>query len=712
MAHDSVWPGRPYPLGATPDENGVNFAVYAGNATGVEVCLFDPDHPNKQIRRIHLTSQTDRVWHGYLPGLRAGALYGLRVKGSYDPLRGLRFNPSKLLVDPYARAIHGAVDFKGHVLGYRKNHKEQDLVIDEQDDADYVPRSVVVASDFDWKGIGRPQIPWHRSLIYEAHVRGFTMRHPGVPPEMRGTYAGFAQPAVIEHLQRLGVTAVELLPVQEHVDEGFLREKGLSNYWGYNTLGFFAPDQRHAHLGTRGEQVNEFKWMVKTLHEAGIEVILDVVYNHTGEGNHLGPTLSLRGIDNIAYYSLRADDPRYYVDHSGCGNSLNSGSSQALRLILDSLRYWAEEMQVDGFRFDLAPALARPRGSFERGAPFFQIVYQDPVLSKLKLIAEPWDIGDGGYQVGNFPLGWSEWNGKYRDAIRKYWKGEDSQAAELGSRLSGSSDLYQPNGKRPWASVNFVTCHDGFTLEDLVSYNVKHNEANKEDNRDGNADNHSWNCGVEGETSDEKILAQRERDKRNLMATLLLSQGVPMLWAGDEMGRTQRGNNNAYCQDNEISWVNWDLSARQQAFLEFTCRLAKLRRDQPVLQRRRFFRGTHIWDSALKDLAWFRPDGVEMTREDWQKPFVRSLSFLLGGDALASPDERGNRIVGDTLLVLMNAHNGPLVFTLPANEWGTDWRLEVNTADGTTAAQEVTAAGGKIEVPGRSLMVLRHPPIN
>jgi glycogen operon protein len=704
-----VWPGKPYPRGATFDGSGVNFAVYSAGATSVEVCLFDPAAPHKETRRVPLVEITDRVFHGYIPGLGPGTLYGFRVSGPYEPQKGLRFNSNKLLVDPYARALWGKVDVRGPLNGYRKGAKDADLSFDDQDSAPFVPKSVVMDDGFDWGGVSRPQTPWHRSFIYEVHLKGFTMLHPEVPPELRGTYGGFAHPACIAHLKKLGVTAVELLPIHEVASEPFLVDKGLTNYWGYSTLGFFAPDQRFAAPGEPGDQVRQFKEMVKALHQAGIEVILDVVYNHTAEGNHLGPTLCWKGLDNPSYYHLQPDEPRYYVDFTGTGNSLHSGNPEALRMVLDSLRYWAEQMQVDGFRFDLATALARPRRDYDASAPFFHAVYQDPTLSKLKLIAEPWDIAAGGYQVGGFPRGWAEWNGKYRDAIRKYWKGDDSLAAELGYRLTGSSDLYQPAGRKPWASVNFVVAHDGFTLHDLVSYNEKHNEANLEGNRDGSSDNNSWNCGVEGETDDPKIKALREQQKRNFLATLFISQGTPMLYAGDEMGHSQKGNNNAYCQDNALSWLRWDLTLAQKELFEFTCSVTRLRREQPVLQRRRFFRGAYMWDSALKDLVWFRPDGAEMRREDWQKPFVRSLAYLLGGDAIGSADERGKPLVGDTLLVLMNAHHEALTFTLPAIEWGKDWELVLDTGVLGNASHKVTPAGGNVEVIGRSVAVLRRP---
>ncbi|MBJ6760893.1 glycogen debranching protein GlgX [Myxococcaceae bacterium JPH2] len=709
MRRAEVLPGRPFPLGATFDGSGVNFAVCSEHARKVEVCLFDPANPARELRRFPLLEMTHHVWHGYAPDVRPGALYGLRVHGPYEPKKGLRFNPHKLLVDPYARALHGRVDPTAPLYGYAPSPRAEDLEPDLRDDAWGVPKGVVLTDDFDWEGDRRLETPWHKTVLYELHVKGFTKRHPRVPESLRGTYAGLAHPAAIEHLKRLGVTAVELLPIHAFMDEPFLSQKGRTNYWGYNTLNFFSPDARYSASGSRGEQVAEFKGMVKLLHRAGLEVILDVVYNHTCEGNHLGPTLSFKGLDNGAYYRLAEKDPRYYMDFTGCGNSWNATNPNALKLVADSLRYWVEVMHVDGFRFDLATTLGRDRQGYDTRAAFFQILHQDPVLSRVKLIAEPWDVGDYGYQVGNFPVLWSEWNGKYRDTIRRYWKGDDRQAAEIGYRLTGSSDLYALSGRKPTASVNFVTAHDGFTLHDLVTYNDKHNEANGEDNRDGANDNHSWNCGVEGETHDPKVNALREQQKRNFLATLFLSQGVPMLVAGDEMGRTQHGNNNAYCQDNELAWVNWDLSDTQRQFLDFTVRMAKLRREQPVLSKRRFFRGAHIWDSELKDLAWFRPDGKEMRKDDWEKPYVRSLGFLLGGDAIATPDDEGNRIVGDTLLVLMNAHHEPITFLLPALEWGADWELVVDTAACGESQRTHTPAGGRVQVGGRSVLVLRRP---
>ncbi|OJH37790.1 glycogen debranching protein GlgX [Cystobacter ferrugineus] len=712
MKWSEVLPGKPYPLGATYQGNGVNFAVFSEHARKMEVCLFDARDPSRELGRYSLPEHNQHVWHGFIPELQTGTLYGLRAHGPYEPRRGLRFNPHKLLVDPYARALHGQVDFSAPVYSYLPGDPEQDLGFDIRDSALGMPKAVVLTDDFDWEGDRPPSVPWHRTLLYEAHVKGLTRLHPSVPEHLRGTYAGLAHPAVIDHLQQLGVTAVELLPVHAHVDEPFLINKGLTNYWGYSTLNFFAPDARFSASSSRGGQVAEFKSMVKALHRAGIEVILDVVYNHTGEGNHLGPTLSFKGLDNSAYYRLSDKDPRYYQDFTGTGNSWNATHPYALKLIMDSLRYWVQVMHVDGFRFDLATTLGRDRTGYDTRAAFFQMVHQDPVLSRVKLIAEPWDVGDFGYQVGNFPVIWSEWNGKYRDTIRRYWRGDERQAAEIGCRLTGSSDLFALGGRKPTASINFITAHDGFTLHDLVTYEQKHNEANLEDNRDGGNDNHAWNCGVEGETRDLAVNALREQQKRNFLATLFLSQGVPMLVAGDEMGRTQRGNNNAYCQDNPLSWVEWRLTEPQRKLLDFTRRMSRLRREQPVLSKRRFFRGATIFDSELKDLAWFRPDGQEMKKEDWEKPFARSVCFLLGGDAIATPDDDGRRIVGDTLLVLMNAHHEPITFHLPAIEWGADWEEVVDTSQSRVSHHPHTPAGGTLVVAGRSLRVLRRPAVD
>jgi isoamylase len=701
-------PGSPFPLGATWDGAGVNFALFSEHATGVVLCLFDAKNPKRETHRIPIRERTDQVWHVYLPEARPGLLYGYRVHGPYDPAAGHRFNAAKVLLDPYATAIAGTVEWSDAMFGYRVGDPAGDLAPDDRDSAPFVPKSVVVDTAFTW-GEDRPlRIPWHRTVIYEVHVKGITARHPEVPRELRGTYAGFASPPVIEHLRHLGVTAVELLPVHHFVRDRHLADRNLTNYWGYNTIGFFAPDARYASAGVRGEQVREFKTMVKTLHAAGIEVILDVVYNHTAEGNHLGPTLCFRGIDNAAYYRLVPDDRRYYTDFTGCGNTLNMMHPRSVQLLMDSLRYWVTEMHVDGFRFDLAAALAREMHAVDRLSTFFDVIHQDPLISRVKLIAEPWDLGEGGYQVGNFPAGWAEWNGRYRDTIRRYWKGDGGQVADLGYRLTGSSDLYQDDGRRPYASVNFVTAHDGFTLADLVSHDRKHNQANGEENRDGSDDNLSWNCGVEGPTDDPGIAALRERQMRNFLATLLLSQGVPMLLGGDELGRTQGGNNNAYCQDNELSWYAWPPARPARAQIEFVRHLIQLRLRHPVFHRRRFFQGRPVQGSAVKDLSWFRPDGREMTAEEWRNGFTRSIGLRLAGDAIEEVDETGRPIVDDTFLLLLNAHHEPLDFVLPAHRVRVRWEplLDTRTWDVARAAPTLKA-GDRYPLEGRSLALLR-----
>jgi glycogen operon protein len=702
-----IWPGRPYPLGATYDGEGVNFAIFSESGTRVELCLFDSVDSPRESERILLPEHHFHTFHGYLPGAKPGLIYGYRVYGPWDPGQGHRFNPAKLLVDPYALAIAGKIDWRAPMFPYRMD--AGDLVIDDQDSAWGAPRCVVVDTAFDWEGDQPLRHRWHHSVIMEVHVKGFTARHPEVPEELRGTYAGLASPAAIAHLKSLGVTAVELLPVHEKVHDKHLVEKGLSNYWGYNTLAFFAPEQEYACCGNLGEQVVEFKRMVKALHAAGIEVILDVVYNHTAEGNHLGPMLSLKGIDNLAYYRTVGDDPRYYMDYTGTGNSLNMRHPQTIKLIMDSLRYWVTEMHVDGFRFDLAATLARELHEVDRLSAFFDVIHQDPILSRTKLIAEPWDVGDGGYQVGNFPVLWTEWNGRYRDAVRRWWKGDGALVADLGYRLTGSSDLYESNGRRPFASINFVTAHDGFTLHDLVSYNSKHNEDNGEEGKDGSDHNDSWNCGVEGETDDPEIVALRERQKRNFIATLALSQGVPMLCGGDELGRTQLGNNNGYCQDNELSWHDWRLDDRKRALLRYTQRILALRAAQPVLRRRRFFSGGFVRGSDFKDIVWFRPDGQEMTPADWDLPFARALGVLLNGDAIPSPDEQGDRVVGDTLLVLMNAHHEDIEFTLPRDN-GDDWAVLVDTRAAEVSPDAPALGEPSYSVMGRSLVVMKRIP--
>jgi glycogen operon protein len=705
-----VWPGRPYPLGATWDGAGVNFALFSENATGVELCLFNDADDPREIARIPISEETDQVWHIYLPEARPGQLYGYRVHGPYLPNEGHRFNPHKLLIDPYAKAIAGTVQWSDALFGYMIGHADADLSCDGRDSAQGLPKSVVVDPAFSWGNDVLPRIPWHQTLIYEVHVKGFTMRHPAVPPELRGTYAGLAHPAVVDYLKQLGVTAVEFLPVHQFVADKHLRDRGLTNYWGYNSIGFFAPDARYCSSGTRGQQVHEFKTLVKTLHREGIEVILDVVYNHTGEGNHLGPTLCFRGIDNAAYYRLVENDRRYYMDYTGCGNTLNMTHPRTLQLIMDSLRYWVLEMHVDGFRFDLASALARELHAVDRLGAFFDIIHQDPVLSQVKLIAEPWDLGEGGYQVGNFPVLWAEWNALYRDDIRGFWKGDGGLVDAVAYRLMGSSDLYEHNGRRPYASINFITAHDGFTLADLVSYNEKHNEANQEENRDGHNHNVSWNCGVEGPTDDPAILALRARQQRNFLATLLLSQGVPMLQAGDELGRSQSGNNNAYCQDNEISWLDWELGAAQRELLDFTRFVIRLFHHHPVLRRRKFFQGRKLRGSGVKDLAWFRPDGQEMTDQDWSTGYARVLGVRLVGDAIAEVDERGNAIVDDTLLLLLNAHHEAFSFILPEGGDHGRWVLVLDTRTAQPPAQPMRFhAGNAYEMEARSLALFRIP---
>jgi len=703
-----LWTGKSYPLGATWDGAGVNFALFSENATGVELCLFDPEG-KRETARIPIRERTEQVWHVYLPEARPGQLYGYRVDGPYEPEQGHRFNPSKLLLDPYAKAIAGTVQWSDALFGYTIGHPDADLSRDDRDSADGVPKCAVVDPAFSWGDDRRPAIPFHKSLIYELHVKGFTARHPQVPPELQGTYSGLTCPPVLEYLKALGITAVELMPVHAFIADKHLLDKELTNYWGYNTIGFLAPDARYASNGLVGQQVAEFKTMVKALHREGIEVILDVVYNHTAEGNHLGPTLCFRGIDNASYYRLVPDNRRYYMDYTGCGNTLDMTHPRVLQLIMDSLRYWVVEMHVDGFRFDLASTLARELHDVDRLGAFFDVIQQDPVISQVKLIAEPWDLGPGGYQVGNFPVLWAEWNAEYRDTVRRFWKGEGGQVGMLGYRFTGSSDLYAQSGRRPYASINFVTAHDGFTLHDLVSYNEKHNEANGEDNRDGHNDNISWNCGIEGPTDDPAIVELRERQKRNFLATLLLSQGVAMLLAGDEIGRTQNGNNNAYCQDNEISWIDWNLDRNKRELLEFTRRLTRLFHQHPVLRRRSFFQGRKIRGSEVKDLAWFRPDGHEMTDEDWNNPFARCLGLRLAGDAIEELDERGNRIIDDTLLILLNAHHEPLPFVLPAHRRKVRWQVVVDTARPQMKQQRSLRGGEVYQLEARSLALLCLP---
>jgi len=674
-----VRPGSPYPLGATWDGLGVNFALFSEHATRIELCLFDSVSASCESARIPLREHTDMVWHGYLVDVRPGQLYGYRVHGPYDPFDGHRFNPNKLVLDPYAKAIGRTLLWDDSMFGFQIGDPAEDLSFDERDNAAFAPLAAVVEPAFSWGDDRHPRTPWHETVIYELHVKGMTRLHPEVPEPLRGTYAGLATEPAVRHLQSLGVTAVELMPVHHHAYERNLVTRGLSNYWGYNTLAFFAPDLRYASFPSPSKSVREFKSMVRALHASGIEVILDVVYNHTAEGNHLGPTLSLRGIDNASYYRLQGKARRYYEDFTGCGNTLNMQHPRVLQLIMDSLRYWVLEMHVDGFRFDLASALARELYEVNQLSAFFDIIHQDPVLSQVKLIAEPWDLGQGGYQVGNFPVLWTEWNGRYRDSVRRFWRGDGGQVSELATRLAGSSDLYEQSGRRPYASINFVTAHDGFTLHDLVSYNAKHNEANGEGNGDGENNNLSWNCGVEGPTDDPSIKSLRERQKRNFLAALFLSQGVPMLCGGDEIGRTQGGNNNAYCQDNETSWFKWDLDEAQRGLLTFTRQLVQLRKTHPVFRRRNFFQGRRIRGTEIKDLTWYDPNGQEMTDETWDAEHARALMVRLAGDAIAEVDRHGERITDDTFLLLLNAFPDDLVFTLPPHGHGESWECLVDT---------------------------------
>ena len=704
-----IWPGKPYPLGANWDGAGVNFSLFSENATKVELCLFDGANAKRETR-IPITQQTHQVWHTYLTEVRPGQLYGFRVHGLYEPADGLRFNPAKLLLDPYAKAIAGSIQWSNALFGYTVGNAEADLSFDDQDSASGMPKCVVIDPAFSWGNDTPPNTPWHKMIIYELHVKGFTKLHPEVPPELRGTYAGLSCPPVIDYLKNLGITAVELMPVHQFVADRHLKDRGRTNYWGYNTIGFFAPESSYASSGVLGQQPAEFKTMVRALHREGIEVILDVVYNHTGEGNHLGPTLCFRGIDNASYYRLVADDRRYYMDYTGCGNTLDMTHPRVLQLIMDSLRYWVLEMHVDGFRFDLASTLARELHDVDRLGAFFDIIQQDPVISQVKLIAEPWDLGPGGYQVGNFPVLWAEWNAAYRDTVRRFWKGDAGQVGALAFRLTGSSDLYGRNGRLPHASINFITAHDGFTLHDLVSYNDKHNEANGEENRDGHNENLSWNCGAEGETDNPAILALRARQKRNFLATLLLSQGVPMLLAGDEFGRSQWGNNNAYCQDNEVSWVDWKLDRPRRQLLEFTKLLIRIFHQHPVLRRSHFFQGRKIRGSEVKDLAWFRPDGKEMTDEDWANPEMRCFGLRLAGDAIEEVDARGNRVLDDTLLILLNAYHEAIPFVLPAHRRKLHWWVILDTSE-PIARREQRQLRGAAPYPlkGRSLVLLRLP---
>jgi len=698
-----VWPGSAYPLGATYDGTGTNFAIYSEVAEKIELCLFD-EAGNEE--RIRLPEMDAYVWHAFLPGIQPGQRYGFRVHGPHDPAQGHRCNPNKLLLDPYAKAIDGQVDWDEAVFGYHFENGERN----DDDSAAHMPKSVVVNPYFDW-GVDRPpRTPYNKTVIYEAHVKGLTMTHPRIPEELRGTYAGIAHPAIIEHLQQLGVTAIELMPVHQFVQDDTLQQKGLRNYWGYNTIGFFAPHNEYAQ-DTDGQQVQEFKGMVRALHEAGIEVILDVVYNHTAEGNHMGPTLSFRGIDNQAYYRLVEDDKQYYMDTTGTGNSLNVRTPQSLQLIMDSLRYWVTEMHVDGFRFDLASSLARQFHEVDRLSAFFDLVHQDPIVSQVKLIAEPRDIGDGGYQVGNFPALWTEWNGKYRDTVRDFWRGEDATIGEFASRITGSADLYQHSGRRPVASINFVTAHDGFTQSDLVSYNEKHNEANGEDNNDGESHNRSWNGGVEGETDDVEVLELRAQQRRNFIATLMLSQGVPMLLHGDELGRSQGGNNNGYCQDSELTWIDWENV--DEGLLEFTKLVTKLRSDHPTFRRRRFFHGRPVRreeGDPVQDIAWLTPGGDLMTDEDWDAGYAKSMAMYLNGHGIRETDERGEDVVDDCFYLAFNAHHEPIEFTLPSDDYAEAWTVVVDTAELGEVEPVEVKAGETLTVAARATVVLRAAP--
>ncbi|MCF6386709.1 glycogen debranching protein GlgX [Mycobacterium sp. MBM] len=698
-----VWPGKAYPLGATYDGSGTNFALFSEVAERVELCLFDEGGVET---RYPLPEVDAFVWHGFLPTVEPGQRYGYRVHGPHDPANGDRCNPNKLLLDPYAKAIDGTFQWDQSLFGY--NFGDPDSRNDD-DSAASMPKSVVINPYFDW-GIDRPpQREYADSFIYEAHVKGLTQTHPDIPDTMRGTYAAIGHPAIIDHLQALGVTAIELMPVHHFANDSTLIDKGLSNYWGYNTIGFFAPDSKYSSSATPGGQVQEFKAMVRTLHEAGIEVILDVVYNHTAEGNHLGPTVSMRGIDNAAYYRLVDDDKRYYMDYTGTGNSLNVGHPHSLQLIMDSLRYWVTEMHVDGFRFDLASTLAREFYDVDKLSTFFELVQQDPTVSQVKLIAEPWDVGPGGYQVGNFPPQWTEWNGKYRDTVRDFWRGEAGSLGEFASRLTGSADLYEQSARRPVASINFVIAHDGFTLRDLVSYNEKHNDANGEDNNDGESHNRSWNCGVEGPTDDPEINALRAQQERNFLTTLLLSQGVPMICHGDELGRTQGGNNNGYCQDNEITWVDWENA--DEELMDFAARVSAIRAEHPVFRRRRFFNGLPVRQRGsvvVPDISWFRPDGSEMSDEDWDTGFGKSVAVYLNGNGIPDLDPRGQRVIDDSFLVCFNGHHEPLEFVLPPQEFGAAWHTVVDTAAPAGVGDEAVAAGASRKVAARSVTVFQQ----
>jgi isoamylase len=699
-----TWPGKPYPLGASWLGNGVNFAIYAEHANALDLCLFDSlDAPHERVR-VRLREQTECVWHTFLPDARPGQLYGFRVYGPYDPPHGLRFNDSKLLLDPYAKSIAGQIKWCDEMFGYILGDAGEDLSRDSRDNAWAMPKSVVIDPAFDWGNTTRPNTPFSETVIYEMHVKGFTKLFSEIPEHLRGTYAGLASQEAIGYLQNLGVTAVELLPVHTHLDDRPLIDRGLTNYWGYNSIGFFSPHAQYSSNNEPGAEVVEFKGMVRNLHAAGLEVILDVVYNHTGEGNHLGPTVCFRGIDNPVYYRLLADNPRFYLDYTGTGNTLDTLTPRALQLVMDSLRHWVNEMHVDGFRFDLASALARDGGGFNKFHAFLKIIQQDPVLSKVKLIAEPWDVGDDGYQVGNFPLPWSEWNGKFRDAMRSYWKGDEGFIGEVAYRLTASPDLYQHDGRSPTATINIITTHDGFTLNDVVSYNDKHNETNGDENRDGDNHNRSWNCGIEGPTDHPKIDALRRKQRRNFLTMLFLSQGVPMLLGGDEFGRTQNGNNNAYCHDDEVSWFNW--KQRDNELFEFTKRLIAFRKQHPVFRRSKFFQGKRVRGSEIKDVMWFNPGGNEMSDEEWASPFERCLGMLVSGDADDVVDSRGEPVRDDTFLLLINAHHEAIPFMLPGEE-KLEWELMLDTEEGFLKKSAKFSSGDDVDLKGRSTVLLR-----
>ena len=700
-----TYPGSPYPLGATWDGGGVNFALFADHAENVELCLFDTPDSQAESIRIKLKERTHQVWHVYVPDLKPGQLYGYRVYGPYEPQAGHRYNPFKLLIDPYAKAIAGRIEWNDSLFGYDVTSEEKDLEMSTTDSAPFLPKCVVIDPAFDWEGDRTPRTEYHNMIIYETHVRGFTKQHPDIPEEIRGTYAALAHPVTIDYLKKLGITTIELMPVHHFIADRHLVEKGLTNYWGYNTIGYFAPEVRYSSSGVCGEQVVEFKNMVKALHKAGIEVILDVVYNHTAEGNELGPTLSFRGIDNTSYYRLKEDDKRFYFDYTGTGNTLNANLPNVLRLMMDSLRYWVLDMHIDGFRFDLASTLARELHEVNKLSAFFDIIHQDPIISQVKLIAEPWDIGEGGYQVGKFPHDWAEWNGKYRDCIRDYWRGADSMLGEFAQRFTGSPDLYEGDYRSPTASINFITAHDGFTLNDMVSYNEKHNDANGENNNDGESHNRSWNCGEEGPTDKKEVNDLREQQKRNFLTTLFLSQGVPMLLSGDEIGRTQKGNNNAYCQDNDISWTDWNNV--DQSLLGFTQQLIALRKEHPIFCRRRWFQGQPIKGRGLEDIAWFLPEGTEMTDEHWSHDFAKSLAVFFYGQGIHTPGPYGERIVDDSFYTIFNAHHEPINYKLPAAKYGKQWSEVINTSKDSIQKAASYKAESVIKAQARSVILLQ-----